>query len=178
MKKEKERIVIPETEEGTVLFNVPFPKDLKQLKNMSPIVILQHYGINYIHSYGQDSPFFAGLANGRLLGTKCTSCGYVQVTPKLHCQECGSECEWVELPGEGRIHTFTVCYFGSEEFLKETPFMLVLVEFEGAKTLMLSRLMGIDPSKASLNLIGKKVKARFKRNSKFKPTDVYFVLAE
>ncbi len=178
MKKEKENIVMPETEEGTVLFNVPFPKDLKQLKDMSPIVILQHYGINYIHSYGQDSPYFAGLANGRLLGTKCTSCGYVHVAPKFHCQECGSECEWIELPKEGKIHTFTVCHFGSEEFLKETPFMLVLVEFEGAKTLMLSRLLGVDPAKVSLNLIGKKVRPRFKRNSKFKPTDVYFVLAE
>ncbi len=64
-----------ETEEGTVLFNVPFPKDLSQLKEMSPILIKQPYQIDYLHSYGQDSPFFAGLANKKLLSTKCPKCG-------------------------------------------------------------------------------------------------------
>ncbi|MCL4478957.1 MAG: Zn-ribbon domain-containing OB-fold protein [Deltaproteobacteria bacterium] len=178
MDRDNKNITIPETEDGTVLFNVPFPKDIKQLKDITPIVYLQQYNINYIVSYGQDSPFFAGLANGKLLGTKCTKCGYIHVTPKMHCQECGGECDWIELPKEGRIHTFTVCYFGSEEFLKETPFILILVEFEGAKTLLLSRLVGFDASKASLDLVGKKVMPRFKRNSKFKPTDAYFVFAE
>ena len=77
-----------------------------------------------------------------------------------------------------KIHTFTSCYFGSEEFLKETPYMLILVEFEKFNTLFLSRLIGFDPKKASLDLVGMKVKPQFKRNAKFKPTDVYFVPAE
>jgi uncharacterized OB-fold protein len=54
---------------------------------------------------------------------------------------------------------------------------LILVEFEGANTLFLSRLVGVDPHQASLDWIGMKVKAQFLRNSKFKPTDVYFVMA-
>ncbi|MGH7394943.1 MAG: hypothetical protein ACREJF_05010, partial [Candidatus Methylomirabilales bacterium] len=69
-----EQFTLPETDEGTVLFNVPFPEDLKDLKKMAPIIIRQPYHIDYIHSYGQDSPFFAGLANRKLLGTVCTSC--------------------------------------------------------------------------------------------------------
>ncbi|HSE15306.1 MAG TPA: hypothetical protein VLB08_06905, partial [Candidatus Deferrimicrobium sp.] len=52
---------------GTTVFNVPLPEDLKALKKMSPIVIKQPYNIEYIHSYGQDSPFFAGLSNKKLL---------------------------------------------------------------------------------------------------------------
>src|SRR5574337_1125885 len=119
----KEPVALPETDDGTVLFNVPFPKDLSQLKTMAPIILKQPYQIDYIHSYGQDSPFFAGLANGKLLGTACTACGYKYATPKLHCMDCGSECDWFELPQVGAVHTFTVCYFGSEEFLKETPFV-------------------------------------------------------
>ena len=55
---------------GTTVFNVPLPADLKALKGMSPIQILQPYRIDYLHSYGQDSPFFAGLTNKKLLGTK------------------------------------------------------------------------------------------------------------
>jgi len=73
------------------------------------------------------------------------------------------------------VHAFTVCYFGSEEFLPECPFVLALIEFEGANTLFLTRLMGVDPEKPSLDWIGMKVKAEYLRNSKLKPTDVYFV---
>ncbi|MGH7376693.1 MAG: Zn-ribbon domain-containing OB-fold protein [Candidatus Methylomirabilales bacterium] len=173
-----EQFALPETDEGTVLFNVPFPEDLKDLKKMAPIIIRQPYHIDYIHSYGQDSPFFAGLANRRLLGTVCTTCGYKYATPKRHCMECGGECDWFELPQEGQVHTFTVCHFGSEEFLKETPFILALIQFEGVNTLFLTRLVGLDPADASLDWVGMKVRARFRRLSKFKPTDVYFVPAE
>ena len=56
-----EQFALPETDEGTVLFNVPFPRDAKDLKRMAPIIIRQSYHIDYIHSYGQDSPYsFAG----------------------------------------------------------------------------------------------------------------------
>ena len=160
---------------GTTVFNVPFPKDLSSLKEMSPIVIKHPYSIEYLHSYGQDSPFFAGLANKKLLGTRCGRCRYTYATPRLHCANCGKETDWVELPQEGRVHTFTTCYFGSEEFLKETPFHLILVEFDGADTLLLARLIGVSAPEDIR--IGMKVKEKFRRNSQLKPTDVYFVPA-
>jgi len=171
------RVKLAETDDGTILFRVPFPADLKELSKMSPIIIKQPYHIDYIHSFGQDSPFFAGLANGKLLGTKCPECGYTYGTAKAHCMECGARCDWIELPQVGRIHTFTVCHYGSEEFLKETPFVLTLVEWDKVNTLFLSRLVGVDPAKASTDWIGMKVRAQFKRNAKFRPTDVYFVPA-
>ncbi len=172
-----------ETLEGTVLFNVPFPTELneetlKQLKKNTPIIIKQHYEIDYIHSYGQDSPFFAGLANRVLLGTRDPQTGYTYATPRGHDMYTGNETEWVVLPKEGRVHAFTVCHFGSEEFLPETPYVLALIEFDGADTLFLGRLVGVDPDEASLDWIGMKVKARFRRWSKFKPTDVYFYPAD
>ena len=170
-------VKLPESADGSVLYNVPFPKDLKQLKSMTPIVIKQPYHIDYIHSYAQDSPFFAGLANGRLLGTRCESCACTYGTPRLHCMRCGSECDWVELPRQASVHTFTVCHFGGEQFLKETPYVLILVEWPGVDTLFLSRLAGVNPGEASLDWIGMKVDARFRRLSKFDPTDVYFVPA-
>jgi uncharacterized OB-fold protein len=153
---------LPETEEGTVLFNV------------DPIIIKDHYEIDYVHSYAQDSPFFAGLAHGKLLGSCCTDCGHRYATPRGHCMECGAPTEWFALPLEGRIHTYTTCYFGSEAFLKETPYTLILVEFDGADTLFLSRLIGMEPDEVE---IGMPVRAKFKRNCKFKATDIYFVPA-
>ncbi len=172
-------VASPKVEElmtGTTVFNIPLPSDLKALKGMSPIVIRQPYHIDYIHSYGQDSPFFAGLSNGELLGTKCGKCNYTYATPRLACTQCGRETKWVEIPLSGRVHTFTTCYFGGEEFLKETPFHLILVEFDGVDTLLLSRLLG--PSLPEDIKIGMKVTAKFRRNSQLKPTDVYFVPSE
>jgi uncharacterized protein len=153
---------LPETDEGTILFNV------------DPIIVKDHYEIDYIHSYAQDSPFFAGLAQKKLLGSRCQACGYTYATPRSHCMECGDRTEWVPLPREGRVHTYTICHFGGEAFLKETPFTLVLVEFDGFNTLFLSRLVGAVAAEIT---VGMPVRARFLRNCKFKPTDVYFVPA-
>jgi uncharacterized protein len=166
--------------QGTVVFSVPFPTgdDLSSLKHMSPIVIKQPYSIDYNYSYGQDSPFFAALANGRFIVTREPQTGYTYATPRAHDMYTGRETEWVEIKPEGRIHAFTVCYFGSEAFLPETPFILIQVEFNECDTLFLGRLIGADPDDANINLIGKKVKGRFLRNAKLKPTDIYFNLAE
>jgi hypothetical protein len=87
---------------------------------------------------------------------------------------CGAATEWFELPLNGKVHTCTTCHFGSEAFLSETPYTLILVEFEGVNTLFLSRLIGAEPDEVT---IGMGVKAKFLRNCKFKPTDVYFVPA-
>jgi uncharacterized protein len=156
------RAKLPESETGTVLFNI------------DPIIVKEHYEIDYLHSYAQDSPFFAGLARGKLLGSLCPGCGRRYATPRGHCMECGQATIWSELPHEGRVHTYTTCYYGGESFLKETPFTLILVEFAGVDTLFLSRLVGVGPEGVA---IGLKVRARFLRNCKFKPTDVYFVPA-
>ncbi len=155
------KIKPPETEEGTILFNT------------DPLILKSPYEINYIHSYAQDTPFFEGLSKGKLLGSECKSCKYKYATPRGHCMYCRKKTTWFELPKTGKIHTWTTCYFGGEAFLKETPYNLILVEFKDVNTLFLTRLRGSEEDKLE---IGMNVKAQFIRNSKFKVTDVYFVL--
>lgn len=171
-----------ESDDGQILFNVPFPAEpdaesLAALRRMRPIILKQPYAIDYIHSYGQDSPFFAGLANRVFLGSREPESGYTYANPRGHDMYSGRETEWVRFPDRGTVHAFTVCHFGSEEFLPQTPFVLALIAYEGADTLFLARLMGVDPDAASLEWIGMAVEARYVRNSKFKPTDVYYVPA-
>ncbi len=136
------------------------------------LVVLSPYTINYIHSYAQDSPFFLGLAEGKLLGSECTSCRMKYATPRSHCMKCGHETKWFELPLEGRVHSWTTCYFGSEEFLKETPFNLVLVEFDGVDSFLLSRLNRIEEKDI---YIGLKVRAEFRKKPRYLISDVHFV---
>ncbi len=141
------------------------------LLGVDPLVLLDHYEIDYHHSYAQDSPFFVGLSKKKLLGSRCTGCGYMYATPRSHCMECGAATEWYDLPLTGKVHTFTTCYFGGEAFLNETPFTLILVEFEGVDSLFLSRLKGMEPEAVH---IGLPVAARFARIPSFKVTDVWF----
>ena len=93
---------IPETDDGAILFSVPFPtvldaESLAALKGMAPIIIKQPYQIDYIHSFGQDSPFFAGLANGKLLGRMDPATGYTYANPRGHDMYTGDETDWVDL---------------------------------------------------------------------------------
>jgi uncharacterized OB-fold protein len=151
----------------------PHPHGPPQI--VDPIIIKDHYEIDYSHSYAQDSPFFAALAKGKLLGSRCIQCGYTYATPRSHCMQCGSRTDWIELPQDGRVHTYTTCYYSGEAFLKETPFTLILVEFEQVNTLFLSRLKNVNPEGVS---IGMPVIAQFVKRPKFKVTDVYFVPRE
>jgi hypothetical protein len=172
-----------ETLGGYIVHGIPFPVDtdpeaLTFLKKMAPIQIEQEYEIIYLHSYGQDSPWFAALTNRHLLANRDPESGYTYANPRAHDMYSGQETEWIDITDRpAHVHAFTVCQFGSEEFLPETPFVLTLIEFEGVNTLLLSRLMGVDPDNASLDWIGMEVHPRFLRNSKLKPTDIYFVPA-
>ncbi len=172
-----------ETLGGFIVHGVPFPIEtdpdaLAFLKRMTPIQIEQEYSITYLHSYGQDSPWFAGASNKRLLASEDVDSGYAYATPRGHDMYSGRETEWIDITDRtATVHAFTVCYFGSEEFLPDTPFVLALIEYEGVNTLFLTRLIGVDHTQASLDWIGREVRPRFLRNSKLKPTDVYFVPA-
>ena len=172
-----------ETLGGFIVHGIPFPIEtdpdaLAFLKRMAPIQIEQEYSITYLHSYGQDSPWFAGASNKKLLASQDPDSGYTYATPRGHDMYSGKETDWIDITDRAAsVHAFTVCFFGSEEFLPDTPFVLALIEYEGVNTLFLTRLIGLDHTQASLDWIGKEVKPRFLRNSKLKPTDVYFVPA-
>lgn len=173
----------PERLGGYVVHGLPFPLEtdpdsLAFLKRMAPVQIEQGYQITYLHSYGQDSPWFAGASNRHLLAARAPTSGYTYATPRGHDMYTGEPTEWIDITDRpAHIHAFTVCHFGSEEFLPETPFVLALIEFDRVQTLFLSRLLGVDPNLASLDWIGMSVRPRFLRNSKLKPTDVYFIPA-
>lgn len=170
-----------ETLGGTIVHNLPFPRRLTDealaaLHDLAPLQVEQDYSITYLHSYGQDSPWFAALTNRRLLACQDPHSGYTYATPRGHDMYSGRTTRWVDITNRpAQVHAFTVCHFGSEEFLAETPFILALVAFEGVDTLLLTRLLGLDPQAASLDWIGLPVQPRFLRNSQLKPTDVYFV---
>ena len=146
----------------------------RDANGVESLVIKYPYSVDYIHSYAEDSPFFLGLAEGKLLGSRCTDrrCDFRYATPRAHCMVCGKPTEWFELPRTGRIHSWTTCHFGSEAFLAETPYNLALVEFEGVDSVLLVRLK--DCVERDI-YVGMPVAARFSDQPKYLVTDVWFV---
>ena len=145
--------------------------------SVESLIIEDPSSIKYIHSYAEDSPFFLALAEGRILGSRCSNprCKFVFATPRSHCMVCGRATEWTELPKVGRVHSWTTCHYGGEAFLKDTPYNLAMIEFEGADSLLLARLK--DAVESEL-YVGMPVEARFAEAARYRITDVWFVPAK
>jgi uncharacterized OB-fold protein len=108
------------------------------------------YGFTFEH-------YQEALRDGRFVGLRCKSCGALIFPPQSLCRECGSlDLEEETLTGEGVIQTFTVIRVPPEGM--RAPYIIAMVKLkEGAWAM--GKLVGMDPGKADLNLIGKAVKA-------------------
>lgn len=162
--------------------NYPFPESL-DFSRIPATQFKQRYLINYLHGYGQNSPFFAGLREHKLLGNRCENCKYVYGTPRVFCMYCGGAALWVELPLKAKVHSFTVCYESSEIFILNVPYSLVVVSFGGADTFFLSQLKNLDLKNPNVGWVDMVVEAHFSKalkNKKHVPTilDVWFEPAE
>jgi len=142
------------------------------ITGFDPLTLQWRYTVEYNVTYAEDSPFFHALGHGKLLGSECRACNYRYATPRTVCMYCGGKSEWLELPLEGRVHSWTTCYFSGEPYLAECPFNLALIEFDGVDTLFMSRLLVTEEPQ-----IGMRVAARFRRKKTWTVNDVYFVEA-
>jgi len=96
------------------------------------------------------------LKKDKLLGLKCNKCRAYTVPPKKVCVECNSEdLDIVELSGKGTIKTFTVIRVPPEGL--EAPYIVGLVELDEGPWLM-GNIVDVDPNKATMDLIGQRVK--------------------
>jgi uncharacterized protein len=91
------------------------------------------------------APFWAGCAERHLLVQRCASCGSFQSPPRLMCRTCrGSEFEWQESKGNGRVYSYTIAYHpGSPALRDEVPYVVVVVQLDdcgGAR--LISNLVG------------------------------------
>ena len=97
------------------------------------------------------------LKNNKLLGLKCKGCGAITAPPKMVCQSCaGSDMDIVELKGTGKIRTFTTVFVAPEGREDEVPYIIVLVELDEGPWIM-GNLAGIEPEKATMDIIDKRV---------------------
>lgn len=108
---------------------------------------------------GATAAFWAALAQGRLLGSTCRSCGEIANYPRGFCPSCWSEdVDDVELSGRATLYSFSIVHINPLPPFKDlVPYVAALVDLEEGPRLA-TRLVEVDPSDIA---IGMALTARF-----------------
>jgi len=106
------------------------------------------------------------LNEEKLMGSKCQKCGALFAPPRPICTKCyGTEMEWVEMKGKGKLAAFTCITVGppfmiEEGYDRKHPYVSGVVELEeGAK--VDARIEEVDGSKPETIKIGAPLTVKF-----------------
>ncbi len=106
------------------------------------------------------------LSERRIMGTKCRRCGDLSVPPRVICASChGTEMEWAEFKGEGRLAAFTSIFIAppsmaEEGFGRNNPYVSGVVELEEGPRVV-ARIIDVDARSPETIKVGLPVKADF-----------------
>jgi uncharacterized OB-fold protein len=105
-----------------------------------------------------DQPYWDAAQQGKLLLQRGTRSGRCQFYPRGHSVHLPDEpLEWIESPGLGTVHTYTVVHRSFFENLK-APFVLAIVDLEEGVR-MTAHVVDVEPAAVS---IGMRVRATFR----------------
>ncbi len=121
----------------------------------------------HFHTYGLLTPYFKGLQEGKLMGTRCTNpdCpiyhgkGELWLPPRADCPDCHQPMEWSAANAEGYIYTYTKVIRGGLGLEIETPYYQIDIKLDGVCTIVKSYLLNRDKEIK----IGDKVRAVFRK---------------
>ncbi|MHA1380456.1 MAG: Zn-ribbon domain-containing OB-fold protein [Candidatus Helarchaeota archaeon] len=139
-----------------------------------------HYDQLYQVKSGELSPYALGLLEGKIMGTRCPTCGDVFFPARVNCWNLNCKwikTDWIELPQKGKVHTFTVAGWSGRSSLKRLPFVLAYVILDGVTTAVANEIREINPWDAEF---GMPVKVKFipKEQRVGAITDFHFVPAD
>ncbi len=113
-----------------------------------------------------DISFEQYLNEEKLMGSRCKSCGALFTPPRPICLKChGTEMEWVEMKGKGKLIAFTSIGVGpqfmiDEGFDRAHPYITGVVELkEGVN--VVARIEGLDGNKPKSIKIGTPLTVKF-----------------
>lgn len=123
--------------------------------------------------YTKVSQFADELKEGRLVGSRCLSCGHVSFPPRADCIECLSpDFEWVEYSGKCILHTFTIIHAAPTGFDDIAPYIIGIVDLpEGGR--LLGWMRGIEKEEIKIGMPLKVVPRMFEEIPEIK---VYYTL--
>ena len=125
--------------------------------------------LDYIYAASpEESAFYRGLAEGRILGQRCPTCGKVYVPPRSACPADGTPtAEEVELPDKGTITTFCIV---NVPFLGQRitpPYVSAYVLLDGADIAFLHLILDVPAEEVRM---GMRVEAVWKPREEWSTT--------
>jgi uncharacterized OB-fold protein len=106
------------------------------------------------------------LAEEKIMGSRCRKCDALFVPPRPICIHChGSEMEWAEAKGEGKLSAFTCIAVGppfmiAQGYNRKNPYVSGVVELEEGVRVD-ARIEGVDPNRPDEIKVGMPMKAMF-----------------
>lgn len=101
-----------------------------------------------------DRPFTAAafdqfLSEGKLMASRCLTCGSVHLPPRAICPTCfGESLEWIETMGRGALAAYTAIAIGpaamqAAGYTRENPYVSGLVTLDEGPTIS-ALILGVD----------------------------------
>ncbi len=113
-----------------------------------------------------DNSFQQYLNEEKLMGSRCRKCGALFAPPRPICTKChGSDMQWVELKGKGRLVGFTCIAIGppamiAEGYNRKNPYISGVVELaEGVR--VDARIEEIDGTRPEAIKVGTPLTVKF-----------------
>ncbi len=110
--------------------------------------------------------FYKFLAEKKLMASRCPKCQAIYLPPHPICTKChGSDMEWVEMKGGGKLAAFTAIAVGTTSTIEEgynrnNPYLVGIVELdEGPK--ISGRILGLDAKRPGNIKIGTPLTVEF-----------------
>lgn len=89
--------------------------------------------------------FYEYLQQRKIMGTRCDRCNRVLVPARKFCSDCfETTSEWVEVSSEGTIRTWVLINFSYEGQPKEPPYILGIIDLDGADVGLPHFIGGVD----------------------------------
>ncbi len=122
--------------------------------------------------------YLRGMAQKKIMGSKCTKCGKVVIPPRNVCGVACGKMEMVEVDQTGTLQNYTIGHVKITKGLMEPveePVVLGMIQLDGTNSLLVSEIRGVDPKQVKKGL---RVKAVWKESPEGKFDDLaYFELA-
>ncbi|MHA1144244.1 MAG: Zn-ribbon domain-containing OB-fold protein [Candidatus Helarchaeota archaeon] len=106
------------------------------------------------------------MNEGKLMGSKCKSCGHVMLPPKSVCEKCFEhDLEWVEVEGKGKLASFSAIHVGSsfmnaKGYSMKEPYLFGTVDLDAGPSIS-GHIKGFDAKDPWSIKIGTRLKVVF-----------------
>ncbi len=78
--------------------------------------------------------FITNLEGGKVMGTKCKSCGIQFFPPRADCYNClGSDMEWFPVTGTGKLITYSKLQYAPVGFEGDVPYSIATLDYGSYK---------------------------------------------